>query len=231
MGFEIVYKYYDRMDDGKYNVSETKELKKKVGNQQEEVSYEKLAAIIMGQLARRDIMVFDAEIYEFTKRPISFKESAGGIIIKGKKYAYGSTTELPEVVEQPQYEDDVPQQHPHQQQNLPAVRKAAPVKSAKVLRYEYFEPHKDLMLAAKKRNLKFTFGNQYPIFEERPDPRGIMYGMNYVTADDDGNRRTMNDKFFIFRAKLEGGTQFQDSNGPTLDYGATIADHNPVVLR
>lgn len=44
--------------------------------------------------------------------------------------------------------------------------------------------------------MAFTLGKRYPIFSETPDSRNILLGMNYLTEDDNGNRRTLNDKHF-----------------------------------
>jgi len=241
MGYEVIYKYYDRKEEGGYDTEEIKELKKKVGNSYDDVPYEKLAALIMGQLARRDIMIFDAEIYEYAKKKISFKESNGGIIIKGRKYSYDSPDTLPEVVET-EAQSAV---HPHENQPVPTaltltsnnVNNFAGVPKARFaaknapIRYEYFEPHKDLVADFKRRGLKLTIGQKYPIYEERPDSRGLLYGMLYVTRDDEGNKQILSDKLFVFRAQLEGGSQFQDTSNPALEYTGLVDDFNVPALR
>lgn len=42
----------------------------------------------MGQLARRDIFVSGVEVFELSKKPISFRESDGGVVIKNKKFTF-----------------------------------------------------------------------------------------------------------------------------------------------
>src|SRR3989304_10587577 len=107
--FEIEYNYYKKNDDGTYNTNEIFHMKKKIGSPYEEIPYEKLAALIMGQLARRDIMVIDADIFEFTKKKISFKEATGGILIKGRKYSYELPEEIPAVdADEENDEEDIP---------------------------------------------------------------------------------------------------------------------------
>jgi len=87
MGFEVRYLFYEKAEKG-YNTDEEKELKSKVGDPFEEITLEQLAGSIMAQFARRDIMVFDCEIIELSRKKINFKETDGGIIIKNKKYSF-----------------------------------------------------------------------------------------------------------------------------------------------
>src|SRR4051812_37931488 len=88
MGFEVIFKFYDKKADGTYDTGNLQSFTKHVGAKVDDVPLEKLASVIMRQLARRDIWVLDKdlEVYEFTKRRISFKETKGGVIIKNKKF-------------------------------------------------------------------------------------------------------------------------------------------------
>ncbi len=89
MGYELTFHYHERDEsEGKYNTEETKTLTKNVGRRSAEVPLEQVAAVVMGQLARRDIWVVDVEIAEFAKRTVSFKETKSGIIIKNRKFNY-----------------------------------------------------------------------------------------------------------------------------------------------
>lgn len=243
MGFEVTYKYHEKIEDGSYDMETTQELKKRVGKAYDDTPYERLAAAIMGQFARRDIMVIDVEIEEFIKKKVSFRETKNGIVIKNKKFSFdGSEIELQadeDVPYRPQpsgqlatpYVDQPPlspvTQTPRsapipttptiQQQNVPSS--GNPFRGKAPLRHEVFEPHQDFMADLKKRNLKFTRGNKYPIYEEKQDRRGIMYGMLYSTIDDEGNKQVLSDKLFVFKQDLIGGTQFDDSDSVSLDYG------------
>ncbi len=67
-------------------------------------------------------------------------------------------------------------------------------------------------------------------FEEKPDQRGLMYGMLYVTEDDNGAKQVLSDKLFVFQNELVGGDIFQEhKNSIQLDYGATISDPVPAL--
>jgi hypothetical protein len=87
MGYEVIYKFHERLPDGKY-AEEVKETKKTVGKVHQEIPLSKLATVIMSQLARRDIWIIDVDIFEYTKKKISFKEpmDGKGLILKGKRF-------------------------------------------------------------------------------------------------------------------------------------------------
>ena len=207
------------------------DMEKKVGKAYDDTSYEKLAAAIFGQFARRDIMVTDVSITEFVKKEISFRETKNGICIKNKKYLFDGTAEIEFVEQQP-----VPPPVAHNPQHNyapPVAHNAVPVAAVaaqngatldpflgkKPLRHEVFEPDDVLATDARRRGLKFTRGNKYPIYEEKQDRRGILYGMIYVTKDDVGQKQMMSDRLFVFKQDLVGGSQFDDRQGIELDYG------------
>ena len=76
MAFEIVFKYYECLESGiDYDKSNILSYTKNLGNIFEEVSLEKLASMILTQLARRDVFVFDVEVFELVKKKISYKQS------------------------------------------------------------------------------------------------------------------------------------------------------------
>lgn len=229
MGFEVTYKYHEKTDEG-YDMDNVHELKRKVGKAYDETSYERLAAAIMGQFARRDIMVTDVAIMEFVKKEISFRETKNGICIKNKKYLFDGSTEIefseePDVpvqyVPQPVAPQAAVQPHnaPPQAVQVQAGAVPDPFLGKKPMRHETFEPDDVLASDARKRGLKFTRGNKYPIYEEKQDRRGILYGMLYVTKDDAGQKQILSDRLFIFKQDLVGGSQFDDSSGVELDYG------------
>lgn len=214
MGFEVLFHYHEKKTEGTgYDVDSKKTFKKVVGKATEDTPLEHLAKLVFGQMARRDVWVVDAEIYEYTKKKISFKETKDGVLLKNKKFSFDLTCENfeltatePASVEQHQptddgfidsveYEEVAPTPAPKQQKKLVVV--PPPPKKEQVLRWEVYDPHPDIAMVAKKRNaMSFTIGKKYPIFAETPDPRNIMLGMNYLTEDDQGNRRTLNDKHF-----------------------------------
>ena len=87
--FEIKYFYKESAEPGFYKDEIlTKTLK--VGRFGEDISLEILAGKIMAQLARRNILIVDIEIYEYAKKKIKYKETDSGIIIKNKKFSFDS---------------------------------------------------------------------------------------------------------------------------------------------
>lgn len=65
----------------------------------------------------------------------------------------------------------------------------------KPLCHQTYNPTPELDQAAKKRGLKFTVGQSYPIYAEI-DELNWMAGIRYVTKDDEGNRRSINSIHF-----------------------------------
>ena len=100
MGFECCYYYHEKVD-GDYNREETKTFRKKVGDPFDEVPLEKLAASIIAQMARRDIWIVNVEIFELSKKQVSFKESKGGIVIKNKKFSFDGSEDAAFVTVEP----------------------------------------------------------------------------------------------------------------------------------
>lgn len=183
IGYEIIYHFHERLETG-YDKSVSKELKKKVGEPFEEVSLEKLAASVMGQLARRDIWVTDVEIYEYSKKKISFRETTGGIVIKNKKFTADGAVEIVgqelQVVEQPQI-------HPKKQAFHSNGRSNRPI------RWVLFAPSE--MKTVKEKQLRFTVEKKYPVFREDLHPSGV--GMVLHTVDDLGRDQMVLDEYFI----------------------------------
>lgn len=91
MSYEVVFHFHERTDNG-YNKEVSKELKKRVGKNYDEISLNQLASFILAQLARRDIFIYDYEVYEYKKQKLKCKETKNGVIIKGKKFAFDGTS-------------------------------------------------------------------------------------------------------------------------------------------
>ena len=101
MAFEIVFKYYECLEDGiDYDKSNILSYTKNLGNIFEEVSLEKLASMILTQLARRDVFVFDVEVFELVKKKISYKQSKNNILIKNKKFGFSGETIVVQEIEE-----------------------------------------------------------------------------------------------------------------------------------
>lgn len=231
MGFEVKYFYHERTDDG-FDKGETKEMVKRIGAAYEEVPTEKLAGAIMSQLVRRDIWVVDVEVYEYAKKQVAFKESKGGVVIKGKKYSFDGAAVV---------EDEEPAPHPQaapQPGHPLAVRntvQAFPVgpdappqaninladqmyfKNRRPLRNEVYNPDQMVAALARQRRLPFTIGKQYPIYEER------MVGteVSYITINDLGQKAVLNHRHFVVPQKLTRGFDGEQvSTDVSLDYGS-----------
>lgn len=236
MGYELVYSYHERGEDGDYDKSKLLTLKKRLGNAEEEVPHEKLAATIMAQMSRRDIWVIDVEIFEFTKKKLSFKETKGGLLIGNKKYNLDDCGHLAvqEVMDVPP-----PQPVPHVSAvpaMLPAVMRPtlanipeSAIKSGgnladfellkqRPIRYEVFQPDPIFIDIRKAKSMAFTIGEKYPIYSEKAAGSNINLGMNYTTVDNEGRKQVLNDKYFVPVGTLMGD-QFNEKRDISLSYG------------
>ena len=88
MGYEITFSFHEKNEEGKMDMETSSTFTKTVGKRNEEVSLEKVGAIILGQMARRDIYISNVTIFEYVKREVSFKETKTGITIKNKKFSF-----------------------------------------------------------------------------------------------------------------------------------------------
>lgn len=202
MGFEVQYLYHERTDGG-YNKEETKKLKKRIGDPFEEVPLEKLAAAIMTQYARRDIWVVGVEVFELSKREISFREAKNGIVIKNKKFLWGENSNI--VVEEMEHAAPTPTQYPHEllDQHVSVAGQAMPQTNMqphnqgqlRAVKYMTFAPELQMMPEVKQKGLRFTPDKKYPIFQIQPHPTGI--GEVFKMVDDTGREQLVSDKYFV----------------------------------
>jgi hypothetical protein len=209
MGFECLYHYHEKIDKD-YNKEEVKTFKKKVGDPFEDVPLEKLAVAVMVQLARRDVWIIDVEVFELSKKPISFKESKGGIILKNKKFLFDGGDEdvsslivqdivsLP-VPQTPQQSNNMSGGHQHvniqgqskisvsqpHEQNLPR----------RPIDWMIFAPELQQMQEVRQKNLRFTPDKRYPVFEKKVSPIGM--GEIFLMYDDTGREQMVSDKYFV----------------------------------
>jgi hypothetical protein len=211
MAFEIVFKYYECLESGTdYDKSNILSYTKNLGNIFEEVSLEKLASMILTQLARRDVFVFDVEVFELVKKKISYKQSKNNILIKNKKFGFSGETIVVQEIEQSnllscKQESEVDnnivvasQLKP--QQILAAVPAAVPVpvpskslKDSRPIRKMIFVPSDTSYLKGKP--LRFTPNKVYSIYREKLANNGI--GMILCTIDDMGREVEVTDEYFI----------------------------------
>ena len=201
MGFEVIYSFHERLEEGDYNKEETKTMKKRIGDPFEDVCLDKCAGAILSQLARRDIWVTNVEVYELSKKKITFREAKGGsVILKNKKYQMDGTTAgivSQEIVEAPPagamvlYTEGGTQAvaptrggHPHNQGVLRPIK------------WVVFQPsYQNDDQKRKVKMLRFTLEKKYPVFAEQLQLNGV--GMAYKTVDDTGREQLISDEYFI----------------------------------
>lgn len=230
MGFELIFHYQEEIEKGKYD-EETKARKVKVGSPQEDVPLESAAAKVFAQLARRNILVTDVEIYEFTRKKLSYKEVDDGFLIKNRKFRFddGPTAVVSEETSEessprdqlaallaanPELLSQLAQQQGGGASPPKKASVAEPPRSldlGKPIREEVFDPPPFLKDEIKRRGLPFTKGQKYPIYDEKPNPNA-QAGMDYVTVDDTGQKRTINSIHFNPPTKLDG--PFEDQGPP-----------------
>ena len=88
MGFEITFHYREAGEERGTFEEEVKTKKTKVGSPYDDVPVEQAAGKVMAQFARRNILVTDVEIFEYTKKKLSFREADDGIVIGRKKFKF-----------------------------------------------------------------------------------------------------------------------------------------------
>jgi hypothetical protein len=221
MGYEVCYFYHERVD-GKYNTEEKKELKKKIGSPMDETPLEQLAATILAQMARRDILVVDVEIKEFTKRTISFKQSNDGnsILIKGKKFGLDQSAAL---VAQGGLADDVEEESDDSgaEETFAPVKVAmpvsidpfkpvvppgkkqvvvggnlapeAPVNKNKVMFWVEYEPNDRQVVVARQNKYRLTQSKRYPVHRATTNDLG---GQTLYISDDAQNVLKISEDYF-----------------------------------
>lgn len=257
MGYEVTYKYHERAEEGGYNREETKTFKKKVGDPFEEISLERLAAAVMAQLARRDIWIVDVEVYELSKKQVSFKESKGGIILKNKKFLFdgggedASTIVVEDMIQQapqptfaPPPQQNVQWGQSPQQVNIAGQAAPRPMNGQhphertgprRPVDWVVFSPELPQMVEVRQKNLRFTPDKRYPVFEKRPN--GAL-GEVFVMVDDTGREQLVSDKYFIpgkvelFADRELGFSETQNQrDGGRLYWGSAANEPDMPVLR
>jgi hypothetical protein len=128
VGFEIKLTYHPRKEEGGYNYEIREETTVKVGRPFDSTPLERLAGVIMSQMARRDIFVLaeEIEVTELVRSTLSFKEckDGKGIVLKNKKFSFNEAAQL---VAEDMGSPDVSQlqhsqQQPHEMVDIPPGR-------------------------------------------------------------------------------------------------------------
>ncbi len=202
MGYECRFSYHEKVDN-EYNRDEVKTFSRKVGDPLEDVPLEKLAAAVMGQYARRDIFIVGVDVFEISKKQISFKETKGGIVLKNKKFLFdhGGDATVVAVEEEPQ-PLQLPHAAPSQQMSISATAQTpqqmvnvAPQRQRRPIDFVLFAPEPQQLFEAKKLGLKFTENKKYPVFEKKMSKSGI--GEVFLVTDDLGRDQTVSDTYFV----------------------------------
>lgn len=237
MGYECILHYYEEVSKGEYNKEESKTKSIKIGSPYEDIPAEVLAGKLMAQLARKNMLIFDIEIFEFAKKKISYKETNDGILIKNRKFNFDDDTTIFNSVNSVQSEDEeviekVVVPNTTAKTINPSV--SSPPKLDRPIRYEIFSPDDPLLLNSYRlEKMPFTLNQKYPIYSEKPAGNDIRLGMNYIVKDDKGDKRTVNDKFFTPIVRLSNDfideTNSFDPNEPKLS--GNFIDEKPMVLR
>ena len=246
MGYEILMRFHPELEKGKYNEDKVETKTVKVGSPYDDVPLEIAAGKIIAQLARRNILVVDVEIYEFTRKKLSYKETEDGILIKHKKFSFDDGANL-QVQDIPEEQPQDPQAallallqaNPQLGNILQVNQKASVAKQptpflpgvGRPLREEVYDPEPWLLEEAKKRGISFTPKKKYPIFQESIAPN-FAAGMLYTTVDDNGNKQVISDKHFIIAPNLDAEflSNGQQNAGPQLRWEGDVTNE-PVHIR
>jgi hypothetical protein len=198
MGYEIIYSFHPRDEEGNYKKDEIKELKKKLGDPFEDVTKEKLASMVMSQLARRDIWIFDVKIYELVKREISFRETKGGIVIGNKKFMLDDEANITvqEITEIPAVAAPTHALVPQHNGNMPLVNLVNPARPNRAIKWVVLDPDLPNLDKVKTSGLAFTPDKRYPVFSEIAHPKKIGVQI-YQMMDDNKREVTLEDTYFL----------------------------------
>lgn len=223
MGYEVTYFYKESTEIAGTYSEEILSKTSKIGKFDEEISLEVLAGKIMAQLARRNILIVDIEIYEYTKKKISYKESKDGIVIKNKKFSFDSGA----VISSESETDEELNNILENQDLLNKLKSALGTSSCqkplvniatrnniendgrKALRYETYDPELLNSHKIEQKGYKFTVGKRYPIYSEK---KGLGT-INYITKDDRNKEVEISAECFV---AVSMGLSFQEDESPNL---------------
>lgn len=209
MGFEITYFYKEAGEmPGSYG-EDVLSKTTKIGKFEEDVSLDFLAGKIISQLARRNILIVDIEIFEYTKKKISYKETPSGIFIKNKKFSFDSGAlikqeedntddELNEILQNEKLLEKIKKHLNVQSNNKNQTPKSSSdlncsVGSKRAIRQEVYDPEITTKFKIEQKGYKFTVGKKYSIFSEKSLGGNIIY----QTKDDTGREVEVTAECFI----------------------------------
>jgi hypothetical protein len=199
MGYEIFYHYKEALDKPGTYGDEVKTKSYKVGKVTDEVGLEVVAGKVMSQLARRNILIVDVEIYEYAKKKIGYRETSDGIVIKGKKFSFDSgcvvTTDDFESQDELKSQDDfkpLPSPSKELADNSCPIKKSQNL-ARRAIRQEVYDPDPIGAQKVRQKGLKFTLGKKYPIYSEESLGSTLVYN----TADDSGKEVKVSAEYFV----------------------------------
>jgi hypothetical protein len=223
MGYEITFYHKEKdKETGEYNVSGT--FKKRVGDPYEDTPIENLASVILRQLARRDVLVENVEIFEITKKKINFKESKSGIVIKNKKFGLDDTFEVKaENDETPVSNNNSAEEEAFTFNNV--VQPDSVRRSIKRMAYVP-EPQQHVKLL--KSGTKLTPNKYYDVFKIQKHP--VLLGAEiYLIIDDSGKEKNVSDECFVPNVQLEEDTNDFGLSDDGLNWKGTVQTDIPSI--
>lgn len=221
MGYELIF-YYKEKDKETGEYTDTGNFKKRIGDPYEDTSVESLAGVILRQLARRDILVEDVEIFEITKKKISFKESKSGVIIKNKKFKLDDTFEIKAEENEEISNTEIVAKKDQSQNTQPT--QASQLRPIKKMAYVP-EPQQHIKLL--QSGTKLTPNKSYDIFKIEKHPNGVTE--IYLIQDDTGKQKNVADDCFIPNTQLEEDTNDFGLSDDGLNWNGTINTDIPSI--
>ena len=226
MGYEVIFYYKSKdKETGTYREEESNNFKKRVGDPYEDTPIEKLASVIMRQLARRDVWVENIEIYEITKKKISFKETKNGIVIKNKKIILDDNFEI-DIKQENETDTDTVESRPShievspQQKNETGIVKG----TTRVLRRMLFAPEPQQQINLLKQGIKLSPDKVYDIYQIEKGLNGISE--IYLLIDDNNREKKVSDDCFVPATTL---SQQDEEESDGLNWGGVIRGSLPSV--
>lgn len=209
MGYEIVFHYKNATEQPGVYEDEIKTKNCKVGKVTEDVELNIIAGKIMSQLARRNILIVDVDIYEYAKKKLGYRETADGIVIRNKKFSFDSGCVV--VTDEFDSDDDfkpVPSPSKELADNSCRVKRIqSPNLARRAIRHEMYDPDPIGQQKVEQRGLRFTLGKKYPIYSEESAGSTLIY----VTVDDSGKDVKVSAEYFV----AVGAGLLQADDGPT----------------
>jgi hypothetical protein len=256
MGYELIYSFCEKKEDGSYDMSNLKEMKKKFGKPFDESSLNDLAVAIIKQFSRRDILINGVKIFELVKKEISFKETKNGIVLKNRKFIFGETStegmQVQDEIEQPQlngngvmpHNNIMPQVVSQQniQQSTPQMKR--PIKwvsfDGEGITQDQEGNRVPIGFIVKKLGLQLSPNKKYPVFQEMDDPRDKRvdkFGQPaldrkrvYQIWDDRKREVTVSQDYFVPETRLvadELGFSEKSEAGPKLMFEGSVEGNVP----